>query len=147
MRLIHDRVRSTIQRFGRTTKALRSRLAPDDLQAPRAARSDGLRRVWPLIALIGEHRLDEREASPRAFVQDPRRAVAVLHMGGVDHDPQHQAKRVDEDMALDAFGLLARVKARFLRLTPPFSADLTVWLSMIAAVGCASRSAASRSAA
>jgi len=40
-------------------------------------------------------------------------------------------------MPLDAFRLLARVKARFRALRPPFSADFTLWLSMIAAEGLA----------
>jgi hypothetical protein len=55
------------------------------------------------------------------------------------HRAQHQAEGVDQDMALDALGLLARVIAGFRRAGPPFSADLTVWLSMIAALGLASR--------
>jgi len=50
-------------------------------------------------------------------------------------------------MALDALGLLARVKAGFLRFAPPFSADLTVWLSTIAALGRGARPSASRRAA
>jgi hypothetical protein len=54
-----------------------------------------------------------------------------------------QALRIDEDMALLAFDLFAGVVSRRI-VKPPFSALLTLWLSMIAALGLASRSAASR---
>jgi len=62
----------------------------------------------------------------------------------VDESVHQQALRVDEDMSLFAFDLLARVEARRINRSAPFSALLTLWLSMIAAVGLASREAASR---
>jgi hypothetical protein len=43
-----------------------------------------------------------------------------------------------------AFDLLACIKARRVDAAPPFSALLTLWLSMIAAVGLAARPACSR---
>jgi hypothetical protein len=60
------------------------------------------------------------------------------------HDGVHQeALRVDENVSLLALDLLARIiSMRIVR--PPFSALFTLWLSMIAAVGDASRSALSR---
>jgi hypothetical protein len=61
------------------------------------------------------------------------------------HDSRHQqALRVDKDVALLAPDLLAAIKARRVNRAPPFSALLTLWLSMIAAVGLASRPACSR---
>jgi hypothetical protein len=61
------------------------------------------------------------------------------------HDGLHQqALRIDEDVPLLAFDLLAAIEARRINPAPPFSALLTLWLSMIAAVGLASRSARSR---
>jgi hypothetical protein len=42
---------------------------------------------------------------------------------------------VDEDMALAALDFLARIVAVRIDTRPPFSALLTLWLSMIAAVG------------
>ena len=55
-----------------------------------------------------------------------------------------QAQRVDEDVALLALDLLARIVAVRINAGPPFSALFTLWLSMIAAVGLASRSPCSR---
>ena len=57
---------------------------------------------------------------------------------------QQQTYRIDEDMTLLAFDLLARIIPARVDETPPFSALLTLWLSMMAAVGLASRPMASR---
>ena len=57
---------------------------------------------------------------------------------------QQQAERVYQNMALLALDLLARIIAMRVDARPPFSALFTLWLSMIAAVGLASRSAYSR---
>jgi hypothetical protein len=51
---------------------------------------------------------------------------------------------IDEDVPLLALDFLARVVAGRIDARPPFSALLTLWLSMMAAVGLASREAASR---
>jgi hypothetical protein len=50
-----------------------------------------------------------------------------------------QALRIDEDVPLLTFDLLACIVARRINRRPPFSALLTLWLSMIAAVGLGSR--------
>jgi hypothetical protein len=47
-------------------------------------------------------------------------------------------------MALFAVDFLARIIARWVDAAPPFSALFTLWLSMIAAVGLASRPICSR---
>jgi hypothetical protein len=61
------------------------------------------------------------------------------------HDGVHQqALRIDEDMPLLPVDLLAAIKTRRMDPTPPFSALLTLWLSMMAAVGLACRPACSR---
>jgi hypothetical protein len=61
------------------------------------------------------------------------------------HDGIHQqALCIDEDVPLLALDLLDAVEARRINPAPPFSALLTLWLSMMAAVGLASRSACSR---
>jgi hypothetical protein len=57
---------------------------------------------------------------------------------------KQQAHRVYDNMALLAFDLFARIIAMRINAGPPFSALFTLWLSMMAAVGLASRSAASR---
>jgi hypothetical protein len=61
----------------------------------------------------------------------------------MDDGLHQEALRVDEDMAFLAFDLLASIEAVRVR-EPPFSALLTLWLSMIAAVGPASRSTSSQ---
>jgi len=50
---------------------------------------------------------------------------------------QQQTLRVYQDMALLALDLLAGVIAVRIDRGPPFSAALTLWLSIIAAVGLA----------
>jgi hypothetical protein len=62
----------------------------------------------------------------------------------MDHGAQEQAQRVDQDVPLLAFDLLACVKALRVDARAPFSALFTLWLSMIAAVGLASLPACSR---
>ena len=62
----------------------------------------------------------------------------------MDDGTQQQAFGIYREMALLAFDLLAGVIAVRIDRDPPFSALLTLWLSMIAAVGLASRPASSR---
>jgi hypothetical protein len=62
----------------------------------------------------------------------------------MDGDGQDQAEGIDEEMALLAFDLLARVIARRVDARPPFSAPFTLWLSITAALGEASRPSRSR---
>ena len=57
---------------------------------------------------------------------------------------QQQTQRIDENMPLLALDQLARIEAGRIDAGPPFSALFTLWLSMIQAVGLASRSARSR---
>jgi hypothetical protein len=52
--------------------------------------------------------------------------------------------RIDEDMALLSIDFLACIVPMRVDTGPPFSALLTLWLSMMAAVGLGSRSANSR---
>src|SRR5271165_7337421 len=54
------------------------------------------------------------------------------------HDRVHQQPLgIDEDVPLLALDLLARIVAGRIDASPPFSALLTLWLSMMAAVGLA----------
>jgi hypothetical protein len=57
---------------------------------------------------------------------------------------RRQRLRVDQDVPFLALDFLAAIEARRINAAPPFSALLTLWLSMMAAVGLASRSACSR---
>jgi hypothetical protein len=70
--------------------------------------------------------------------------VAILNVSGMNDGMNQQALRIDENVPLLALDLLSRVVARRINRSPPFSAPLTPWLSMTAAVGLASRPIASR---
>jgi hypothetical protein len=59
---------------------------------------------------------------------------------------EQQTQRIYQYMALLALDLLARIVAMRIDAGPPFSALFTLWLSIMAAVGLASRSAFSRQA-
>ena len=91
----------------------------DDLQGPAAGVGDHLRHLRPLIAGIGEDALDEWKPAPRR-AQQFESAIAILHVGRVDDDVQQKAERVDEDMALAARNLLARIKALRIKRKAPF---------------------------
>ena len=80
-----------------------------------------------------EHRGEQQDA-----------AVAILDVGGMDDGVQQQTQRVYENVALLAFDFLARIIAMRIDAGPPFSALFTLWLSMMAAVGLASRPSCSR---
>ena len=143
--------RSTIQRLGMTTKPFAAAAAASerltiststDLDLA-ADPPQPLLELRPLVATVGVELAQERvEAEQRAHQQHP--AVTVLYVGR-EHDGLHQqALRINQDVALLAADLLARVIARRIDAAPPFSAPFTLWLSMIAAVGLASRPANSR---
>jgi hypothetical protein len=91
-----------------------------------------------LIAGVSIEFAQEWEQSEQGPYQQ-RAAVAVLEIGGMHNRVQHQALRVYEQMPLFALGLLPRVVPVRVDRDPPFSALLTLWLSMIAALGLACR--------
>jgi hypothetical protein len=72
--------------------------------------------------------------------QHQTRTIAVLNIGRMDDGNKHQPKNIYEQMAFAAIDLLASIVA----VRPPFSVVLTDWLSMMAALGCRFRPAASR---
>ena len=97
----------------------------------------------PVIGAVGEQLAQEREQAEQ-LRQQRDAAVAVLDVGCGDQAAQQQALGVDQDVALLALDQLARIEARRIDARPPFSALFTLWLSMMQAVGLASRSAFSR---
>ena len=130
--------------FGQWDEACGLTRPLDDLDVD--ARQDPFHRapeLWPLVAAVGIELDQERKGAEQARHQQ-RPAVAVLDVGGVHDGVHQQALRIDEDVPLLALDLLARVVARRVNRRSPFSALLTLWLSMIAAVGLASREAACR---
>jgi len=83
-------------------------VALDDLELPLAGPRSHRCHNRPLIAAIGENHLDERE-QPAGFPEQFFGTIAVLHIGRVNHDPQHQAERINQDVPLAAGDLLAGV--------------------------------------
>jgi len=71
-------------------------------------------------------------------------AIAILDIGGMNDGMEQQTQRIYENVALLALDLLARIIAMRIDPGPPFSALFTLWLSMMAAVGLASRPSCSR---
>ena len=119
-------------------------VALDDFDDPIAAPGGGRCGARSAIACVGEDAHDEREQNSRAFVENERRAIAILDIGGMNGGAQQQTKRVYENVALLALDLLSCIVTMRINLRPPFSALFTLWLSMMAAVGLALRSPSSR---
>ena len=71
-------------------------------------------------------------------------AITVLDVSAVNDRVEQQTQRIYENVALLALDFLARIVAMRINPGPPFSALFTLWLSMMAAVGLASRSSSSR---
>ena len=131
--------------FGQNLEADRLIGSFDDLQLPGTERFNGGSRDRPLITAIGKDFLDERK-QPAHDLEHEQAAIPILDAGGVNHDAHGQTQRVDQDMSLLSFDFLPRIVTRRVDLRPPFSAPLTLWLSMIAAVGLASLPDCSRTA-
>jgi len=118
-------------------------IALDDFDGPVSGLGGGRCDMSPAITRVGEDPQDEGEQSSRALVEDEARAVAILNAGRMNGGTQQQAERIYENVALLTLDLFAGiVSMRIVR--PPFSALLTLWLSMMAAVGLAWRSSCSR---
>ena len=104
--------------LGQNDKAVRVATL-DDLQGPATCIGDDLRHLWSLIAGVGEDTLDEGEQAPRR-TQQVASAVAILHIGGLNADAQQETERVDQNMALAASDLLARIEALRVKRRAPF---------------------------
>ena len=97
----------------------------------------------PLIGAVGKQFLKEwKQAFHRRQKYDG--AIAILNAGGMHDGVEQQTQRIYQYMALFAFDLFPRIIAMRIDASPPFSALFTLWLSIMAAVGLASRSACSR---
>jgi hypothetical protein len=91
-----------------------------------------------LIGGVGKELLQER-IHPEQGRKQQDATVAILDISGMNDGVEQQTQCIYEDMALLALDLLARIIAMRIDAGPPFSALLTLWLSMMAAVGLASR--------
>ena len=95
-------------------------VALDDLDHPMPGAGSGSRHAWSLVAGIGEDALDEGEEAASAPIENQPRPVAVLNVGGMDHDVQQEAERIDKDVALAPDDLLARIKPLRVERGAPF---------------------------
>jgi hypothetical protein len=118
--------------------------ALDDFELPGSGPRHGARGLCGVVSAVGEDAFDEREEAPRAAIEHEPCTIAILNVGGVDHDVQEETKRIDENVPLAALDLLARIVALRIDRRPPFWAPLALWASMIAAVGLAARPSRSR---
>jgi hypothetical protein len=119
-------------------------VALHDFDDPVAAPCGGQRGMRSAIACIGEDAHDEWEQRSRALVEDECCTVAILDIGRMNGAAQQQTERIYENMPLLALNLLSGIVAMRIDAAPPFSALFTLWLSMMAALGLASRPSCSR---
>ncbi len=118
--------------------------ALDDFQSNPLSRQIGGKFV-AAVAAIGEDMADEGKQAAGLF-DEVHGAVAILDAGWDDLDAEQQSYRIDKRVAFDALDLFARVIPNGIPAAAPFSVAFTAWVSMIAAVGEASRPSASRQA-
>ena len=72
-----------------------------------------------LIPAIGKEFAQKREQAEQRF-ENEYAAVAVLDVGRMNDGMQQEAYRIDENMPLLAFDLLARVVTGWINAGPPF---------------------------
>lgn len=116
--------------------------ALDDLKRNRLRCKIGLE-FGACISAIGKDLSDEWELSARPG-DEVSCAIAILYVCRNDLDAKQQAYCINERITLDALGFLARIVADRIDIAPPFSVAFTACVSMMAAVGEASRPSASR---
>jgi len=104
---------------------------------------DGTRELRPGITAVGEYCSQPWELLQRLFNQTGS-AIAILDVGRDHLDREEMSFGVDDRVALDALGFLAGIVADRIDGGPPFSVALATCVSIIAAVGSASRPQASR---
>lgn len=95
------------------------------------------------VAAIRKDVFDEGEQAARLFDQR-RGAIPVLDICWDRLDAKDEADGVNERVAFDSLDFFARIVANRIPAAPPFSVALTACVSIMAAVGEASRPPASR---
>jgi hypothetical protein len=117
--------------------------AAHDLQLPDAGSGDNRLHLAPLVACIRDDALQKGKA-PARLSQQRLGPIPVLHVGWMHTDREQQPEGVGQEVALAAQDLLARIIPGRVERGPPLTPPFTLWLSMIAVVGLASRPACSR---
>ena len=100
-------------------------------------------KLWPLVAAVSKELLQEGEHAEQGR-QQQHAAVAVLNVLWMNDRVKQETYRIDKDVPFLAIDLLARVVTVGIDAGPPFSALLTLWLSITQAVGLACRPIFSR---
>ena len=116
--------------------------ALDDLKSNRLGCEFGFK-LGAGISAVGEDFGDEREQPARPG-DEAGGTIAILHAGRDHFDAEQQSNGINERVTLDPLCLFARVVADRIGAGPPFSVAFTACVSMMAAVGEASRPSASR---
>src|SRR5258708_25929003 len=101
------------------------------------------RKFRSLIATVDEQRLQKGKHTEQCR-HDENASIAILNVGRMNDGVEQEAQCVDKNVPLLALDLLARIVPVRINERPPFSALFTLWLSMMAAVGLASRCSRSR---
>jgi hypothetical protein len=101
------------------------------------------RKFRSLISAVGEELLQKGKHAEQGR-HDEDAPIAILNVGRMNDGVEQKAYCVDKNVPLLALDLLARIVPVRIDARPPFSALFTLWLSMMAAVGLASRCARSR---
>jgi len=81
---------------------------------------------------------------PKQCRHDENASIAILNVGRMNDGVEQEAYCIDKNVPLLALDLLAASYPCGFNARPPFSALFTLWLSMMAAVGLASRCSRSR---
>ena len=95
------------------------------------------------IGTVGKQLFQEGEHAEERG-QQQNATVTILNIGRMNDGVQQQPHRIDQNVSLLSLDQLAAVKPVRIDARPPFSALFTLWLSIIAALGLACRSTASR---
>ena len=110
---------------------------------PGKSRRCPAREFRPLVSGVSEQFSQEWVKAEQAR-QDQHPAIAILNIRRMHHGVQQQTFGIHQNMALLAFDFLPGIVSIGIDAAPPFSALFTLWLSMIQAVGLASRPTCSR---
>lgn len=107
----HAKVRSTPSDGRQNLEAFGLVSPLDDLESERSNLSQCALQLRAGITTVSEDMSQPRPA-PENGLEDGRRAVAILNIGAVNHEADHQSNCIDDNMTLASVDLLARVIAR-----------------------------------
>jgi len=95
------------------------------------------RKFGPLMSTVNAERLQKGKAEQCRHNENA--SIAILNVGRINDGVKQEAYCVDQNVPLLALDLLARIVPVRINAGPRFCALFTLWLSMMAKVGLASR--------